>query len=76
MTTEQRSALMESTLLEGLGEQLNPERYNGASFVGLQGVVVKSHGGTGTVGFSMALDEAIATVESGLVDQLATSFGG
>ena len=37
----------------------DPRRYNGALFVGLNGVVVKSHGGTDAVGFANAIGVAV-----------------
>jgi glycerol-3-phosphate acyltransferase PlsX len=42
--------------LDRLREWLDPRRYNGAVMVGLNGVVVKSHGGTDAEGFAHALD--------------------
>jgi glycerol-3-phosphate acyltransferase PlsX len=40
-------------------KRLDPDRYNGACFLGLNGVVIKSHGGTSVRGFRFALQEAI-----------------
>jgi glycerol-3-phosphate acyltransferase PlsX len=37
----------------------DPRRYNGALFVGLNGVVVKSHGGTDMVGYANAIGVAV-----------------
>jgi glycerol-3-phosphate acyltransferase PlsX len=48
--------------LERLREWLDPRRYNGAVMVGLNGVVVKSHGGTDAEGFAHALDVAMDMV--------------
>ncbi|MDX1803848.1 MAG: phosphate acyltransferase PlsX [Alcanivorax sp.] len=45
-------------VLAGLKKRMDPEHYNGASLVGLNGVVVKSHGGTGVNGFASALEVA------------------
>ncbi len=36
----------------------DPRRYNGAMFVGLNGIVVKSHGGTDAIGFANAIEVA------------------
>ena len=44
--------------LESLRLKLDPRQYNGAMFVGLNGVVVKSHGGTDAEGFSSAITVA------------------
>jgi glycerol-3-phosphate acyltransferase PlsX len=48
--------------LERLREWLDPRRYNGAVMVGLNGVVVKSHGGTDGEGFAHAVDVAMDMV--------------
>lgn len=48
--------------LERLREWLDPRRYNGAVLVGLNGVVVKSHGGTDGLGFAHAVDLAVDMV--------------
>ena len=48
--------------LDRLREWLDPRRYNGAVMVGLNGVVVKSHGGTDAKGFAHAVDVAIDMV--------------
>lgn len=48
--------------LERMKEWLDPRRYNGAVFVGLNGVVVKSHGGTDAEGFAAAVDVAMDMV--------------
>ncbi len=48
--------------LERLREWLDPRRYNGAVMLGLNGVVVKSHGGTDSQGFAHAIDVAMDMV--------------
>ncbi|MCH4091812.1 phosphate acyltransferase PlsX [Acetobacter sp.] len=48
--------------LERMKDWLDPRRYNGAVFVGLNGVVVKSHGGTDAEGFASAVDVAMDMV--------------
>jgi glycerol-3-phosphate acyltransferase PlsX len=45
--------------LKRLREWLDPRRYNGAVLLGLNGVVVKSHGGADAEGFAHAVDVAI-----------------
>lgn len=53
------AAIFSLPILTGLKARLNPQRYNGASLVGLNGVVVKSHGGADVHGFVCALDVAL-----------------
>ena len=45
--------------LKRLGEWLDPRRYNGAVLLGLNGLVVKSHGGADAEGFAHAVDVAL-----------------
>ena len=51
--------------------RIDPGRYNGATLVGLRGVVVKSHGGADVFAFSNALKRACAEVEHGVLDKIA-----
>ncbi len=51
--------------LEKLRQRLDPRRYNGAMFLGLNGVVVKSHGGTDALGFANAIEVAVDLVRQG-----------
>lgn len=56
--------------LNTLRRKLDPRASNGGIFLGLDGVVVKSHGGTDELGFASALDMAIAMVRAGVVAQI------
>ena len=51
--------------------RIDPRRLNGASLVGLKGVVVKSHGGTDALGFRHAIRKAHAEIESGVLARIA-----
>ncbi|TQV73565.1 phosphate acyltransferase PlsX [Exilibacterium tricleocarpae] len=50
-------------LLRKWHTQFDPARYNGASFLGLQGIVIKSHGGADRRSFQFALETARDQVE-------------
>ena len=52
-------AIIASGALNTLRRKLDPRASNGGIFLGLGGVVVKSHGGTDAIGFASALDMAI-----------------
>lgn len=73
-------ALLASGLFRKIKTKLNPERYNGACFLGLNGVVIKSHGGTTIDGFGFAVDEAIRQarqdVPAMVRDKVASIMGG
>src|SRR5271166_1243174 len=56
--------------LDRLREWLDPRRYNGAVMVGLNGVVVKSHGGTDAQGFAHAVDVAMDMVTHRFNDRI------
>jgi len=55
--------LLARPLLKDLREQINPSRYNGACFLGLSAVVVKSHGNSDVEGFTRAIELAYRQVE-------------
>lgn len=56
--------------LWGLKKTMDPRKYNGAMFVGLNGLSVKSHGGTDAVGFASALDNAAKLVRQDFVQTI------
>lgn len=56
--------------LRSIKRRLDHRRFNGASLLGLQGTVVKSHGGTDSIGFRHAIEVAIEEVENNLVKQI------
>lgn len=73
------AALLALPTLNKLKQRLDPRRFNGAIFLGLRGVVIKSHGGTDAEGFCYSLLEAyheiradsLARLETGIARQLA-----
>ena len=53
-----------------LNHKIDPRRYNGAPFLGLQGVAIKSHGGTDGEGFSQAIQVAAHLIEQKINDTI------
>jgi glycerol-3-phosphate acyltransferase PlsX len=51
-------------------KRIDPRLYNGAIFLGLQGVAVKSHGGTDALGFSHAIRVAIDMAARGFIQEI------
>lgn len=51
-----------------LRKRMDPARYNGASLLGLNGIVVKSHGGAKEIAFQYAIEEAVLQVKNNVVD--------
>ena len=58
-------------VLMSFKRSVDPRRYNGATLVGLKGVVVKSHGSADAFAFTNALKRAAAEVEHGVLDKIA-----
>ncbi len=52
------AGLTAAPVLKSVREVIDPRRYNGASLLGLQGVVIKSHGGADAVAFEHAIETA------------------
>jgi glycerol-3-phosphate acyltransferase PlsX len=57
--------------LDALRARIDPRRYNGATMVGLNGIVIKSHGGTDVFGFQRAIEVAILEARSGVPARIA-----
>nr|WP_272876080.1 phosphate acyltransferase PlsX [Neoroseomonas soli] len=62
--------LLARPALDRLREWMDPRRYNGAILIGLNGVVVKSHGGTDAFGFAHAVDVAMDMVTHGFNERI------
>ena len=56
--------------IAALRERIDPRIYNGAMFVGLNGIVVKSHGGTDAMGFASAIGVAHDMARGGINDRI------
>ena len=54
--------------------KLDPRKYNGAIFLGLNGPVVKSHGGTDAVGFYYSIDLCYKIVKGNLMHQIKNNL--
>jgi len=62
--------LISLSLLKAFKKRLDPRRYNGASFLGLNGIVVKSHGGADKLAFKTAIITAIEESENRILDKI------
>lgn len=78
------AALIALPILKTVLKRVDPSRYNGATFVGLKGIVVKSHGHASVKGFMHAIEEAILQAENNILHRISdeiekllksTSFG-
>ncbi|MDB5791264.1 MAG: phosphate acyltransferase [Massilia sp.] len=65
-------SMMGAVLAKGALKKLNPERYNGASLLGLKGLVFKSHGGANAYAFEWAIKRAFDAAKYNVQEQLST----
>ena len=57
------AAIIALPVLKAFKKRIDPRAYNGASMLGLNGIVIKSHGGTDVFGFANAIEIAVLEVE-------------
>lgn len=65
------AALVAYPVLSSFKSRIDPRRYNGATLVGLKGVVVKSHGGADAFSFCTALSKAHTEVAQNVLQRIA-----
>lgn len=65
-------AILAQGAFRALREKMDPRQLNGGIFLGLNGIVVKSHGGTDATGFASAVDLAYEMASSGVVNRLGS----
>ena len=63
-------AMLARPVLRGLAAEMDARAYNGATLVGLNGIVVKSHGSADSIAFQHAIDNAIVEVRNQLPQQI------
>ena len=66
--------LLARPALNGLRVRVDPRRYNGAIFLGLNGIAVKSHGGTDAIGFANAIGVAVDMALHGAIEKIKQDF--
>ncbi|MDY6992912.1 MAG: phosphate acyltransferase PlsX [Pseudomonadota bacterium] len=64
------TALVARPVLKSLRQKIDPRRYNGASLLGLRGIVIKSHGSADVLSFTYAIKEAIIEVKKNVPAQI------
>ncbi len=60
----QAAGLLAFPIIRSLRKRLDPRQYNGASFLGINGIVVKSHGNVDALGFRYAIRRAFTEVQN------------
>ena len=64
------SAIISYPVMSAVKKKVDPRQYNGASLLGLQGVVVKSHGGADSLAFEQAIKTAYFEVKNQILDKI------
>ena len=62
-------------VLHAFRRRLDPRRFNGATLLGLRGIVVKSHGSADVFGFARAIERALEEVRNEVLHRLIRRFG-
>ena len=68
------AGLIAMPVLNAFKKRIDPRLYNGASFVGLQGIVIKSHGGADVLAFKTAIKEAVLEVRKNVPQEISTQL--
>jgi len=61
-------------VLKSFKAKIDPRQYNGASLLGLQGIVIKSHGGADVVAYANAIKEAVVEVRKNVPQRIAKNL--
>jgi glycerol-3-phosphate acyltransferase PlsX len=69
-------AVLAQGAFRALKDKMDPRQLNGGIFLGLNGIAVKSHGGTDATGFASAIDLAYDMASNGVVKRLASDIAG
>lgn len=65
------AALIAYPVLKSFKESIDPRLYNGASFLGLRGLVIKSHGGADVLAFKTAIQLAEIEVKKDVIQKIS-----
>lgn len=65
------AGLIAFPVLRAFRRRIDPREYNGASFVGLRGIVIKSHGSADVIAFSRAISEALAEIRKNVPKRIS-----
>ena len=65
------AALMATPVIKALRTRMDPARYNGATLLGLKGIVIKSHGSADVRAFAHALEAALEEVRNDVPQRIA-----
>jgi glycerol-3-phosphate acyltransferase PlsX len=69
------AALIAMPVIRAFRDRLDHRRYNGASLLGLRGIVIKSHGSADIFAFGQALERAVDEVRNNVPQRIASRMG-
>ncbi len=69
------AGLIALPILKSFRATMDPRRYNGASLLGLRGIVIKSHGGADAVAFESAIRIAVKEIHANIPKRIAEQVG-
>ncbi len=69
------AGLIARPVLRALRDRVDPRRYNGASLLGLRGIVVKSHGSADAFSFAHAIRAAVQEVRQAVPERISEHLG-
>jgi glycerol-3-phosphate acyltransferase PlsX len=65
------AAVLAYPVLKSIKQRLDPRLYNGASFLGLRGLVIKSHGGADMLAFKTAIQLAEVEITQDVIRKVS-----
>jgi glycerol-3-phosphate acyltransferase PlsX len=68
------AALVTMPVLKSFRKRIDPRRYNGATLLGLRGIVIKSHGGADPLAFANAIKVAIVEVRESVPERISNQL--
>ena len=68
------AGLLALPIIKNIRQKIDPRRYNGASLLGLRGIVIKSHGSADILSFTYAIKEAIVEVQKNVPAQISNQL--
>jgi len=69
------AAIPAMPVLRRLRKRIDPRRRNGATLLGLNGIVIKSHGSAKSMAFAVAIEEAVLEVEKNIPELIRQKVG-
>lgn len=64
------AGMLATPVINAFKRRVDPRHYNGASLLGLRGIVVKSHGSADRLGFAVAIARAVEEARSGVLERI------